>query len=93
MAETGPELRDRIARQESELAAVEAEAADTWERLPTDWQAAYRRVESRMANPVAEVLHNQCQTCHVAVTSNGMQVLRRGGLVLCDNCGRILVVA
>jgi predicted CXXCH cytochrome family protein len=39
------------------------------------------------------VLHNQCQTCHVTVTSNGMQVLRRGGLVLCDNCGRILVVA
>jgi predicted nucleic acid-binding Zn-ribbon protein len=93
MAETGPELRDRIARRESELAAVEAEAADTWERLAADWQAAYRRVESRMANPVAEVLHNQCQTCHVTVTSNGMQVLRRGGLVLCDNCGRILVVA
>jgi len=93
MAETGPELRDRIARQESELAAVESELADTWERLPADWQAAYRRVESRMANPVAEALHNQCQTCHVTVTSNGMQVLRRGGLVLCDNCGRILVVA
>jgi predicted nucleic acid-binding Zn-ribbon protein len=93
MAEAGPELRDRIARQESELAAAEAEAADTWERLPAEWQAAYRRVESRLANPVAEVLHNQCHTCHVTVTSNGMQVLRRGGLVLCDNCGRILVVA
>jgi hypothetical protein len=29
----------------------------------------------------------------VSVTSNGMQVLRRGGLLLCDNCGRLLVVA
>jgi predicted nucleic acid-binding Zn-ribbon protein len=35
----------------------------------------------------------QCQGCRVTVTSSGMQALRRGGLVYCENCGRILVIA
>lgn len=92
-AEAAPGLREQIARLEEELATTESEAASTWEQLPPDWQTAYRRVGSRIPNPIAEVLHNQCQACRVTVTSNGMQVLRRGGLVTCDNCGRILVVS
>ena len=92
-AEKAPALRERIAAEESELAAGESEAAAMWAQLPRDWQTAFQRVSSRIPNPVAEVVGNQCQACHVAVTSNGMQLLRRAGLVQCDNCGRILVVA
>jgi predicted nucleic acid-binding Zn-ribbon protein len=92
-AERAPTLRESIAGEEAELAARESEAAAMWEQLPGDWQTAFQRVEARVANPVAEVVGNQCQACHVAVTSKGMQVLRRAGLIQCDNCGRILVVA
>jgi predicted nucleic acid-binding Zn-ribbon protein len=88
-----PALRERIAREEAELASAESEASSSWQQLPPDWQSAYERVAARIANPVAEVVGNQCQACRVAVTSNGMQVLRRAGLIRCDNCGRILVVA
>jgi predicted nucleic acid-binding Zn-ribbon protein len=92
-SDKAPTLRERIAEEEAELAARESEATATWEQLPSDWQTAFQRVEARVANPVAEVVGNQCQACHVAVTSRGMQVLRRAGLIQCDNCGRILVVA
>lgn len=91
--EAAPGQREAIARLRSGLAETETELEETWRRLPADWQAAYRRVAARVANPVAEVVHGQCQACHVAVTSSGMQVLRRAGLLLCDNCGRLLVVA
>jgi predicted nucleic acid-binding Zn-ribbon protein len=92
-AEAAPALRERIAREEAELASAESETRSTWEQLPADWQGAYGRVAARVANPVAEVVGNQCQACRVTVTTNGMQVLRRAGLIQCDNCGRILVVA
>lgn len=92
-AAAAPELRSRLERSEAELAQLEAERDATWERIPADWQQVYRRVQSRTADPVAEVLGGQCQACRVAVTSSGMQVLRRGGLLQCDNCRRILVVA
>ena len=88
-----PALRDRLDQLRSELAQVEAEREETWAQVPADWREAYRRVRARISDPVAEVVGNQCQACHVTVTSSGMQALRRAGLLQCDNCGRILVVA
>jgi len=87
-----PERRERVERLELELGEVEAERDATWERVPAEWQAAYRRVRSRQADPVAEVVNGQCGACRVALTSSGMQAVRRAALVTCDNCGRILVV-
>jgi predicted nucleic acid-binding Zn-ribbon protein len=86
-----PGLRDELERLRADLAEVVSEREAAWAALPSDWQKAYRRV--RLSNPIAQVMNGQCQACHVSVTSNGMQVLRRGGLLPCDNCGRLLVVA
>jgi predicted nucleic acid-binding Zn-ribbon protein len=88
-----PGQREALDRLRAGLAEAEAEREDAWRQLPSDWQAAYRRVAARVADPVAEVVGGQCQACRVGVTSSGMQVLRRAGLVQCDNCGRLLVVA
>jgi predicted nucleic acid-binding Zn-ribbon protein len=92
-AAAAPGLTGRLERLERELTEVEAERDATWERVPPEWREAYRRVMNRQPDPVAEAVHGQCQACRVAVTSSGMQALRRAGLVHCDNCGRILVVA
>jgi predicted nucleic acid-binding Zn-ribbon protein len=88
-----PGLEEDLRRLRSGLAEAETEREASWRQLPPDWQKAYRRVGGRLANPVAEVVRGQCQACHVGVTSSGMQVLRRAGLLACDNCGRLLVVA
>jgi predicted nucleic acid-binding Zn-ribbon protein len=88
-----PGQQEELRRLRSGLAEAETERESAWRQLPADWQKAYKRVRSRLANPIAEVVRGQCQACHVAVTSSGMQVLRRAGLLPCDNCGRLLVVA
>ena len=92
-AAAAPDLRARLEQLRTELVQLEAERDETWAQVPADWQQVYRRVGSRLADPVAEVVGNQCQACHVTVTSSGMQALRRAALLMCDNCGRILVVA
>lgn len=86
-----PGLRERLDGFERELVEVEAERDATWERVPPDWQVAYRRVRSRQQDPVAAVVNGQCAACRVALTSSGMQAVRRAALLQCDNCGRILV--
>lgn len=88
-----PELRRRLERLEAELVETESEREKTWLRIPDSWQSEYMRIGNRRPDPVAEVVQGQCQACRVGVTSSGMQVLRRAGMVLCDNCGRLLVVA
>lgn len=90
-SEAAAGLRQRLQRDLEALATAESEREEAWSRLPPEWQQAYRRAASRVPNPVAEVVGGQCQGCRVGVTSSGLQVLRRGGLLFCDNCGRILV--
>ncbi len=87
-----PELRRDVQGWLEDLAEVEAQRDEVWAQVPAAAQAAYQRM--RMQPAVAEVVNDQCAVCHVAVTSSGKQVLRKGDeLVFCDNCGRILVPA
>jgi predicted nucleic acid-binding Zn-ribbon protein len=87
-----PTLRRDLESLQSELTTVQADSAATWAQVPAAAQNTYLRV--RANPPVAEVDRNQCQACHVTVTSSGMQLLRKGdSLVHCENCGRILVMA
>jgi hypothetical protein len=87
-----PGLRRDLESWQAELAAVRTDNEAVWAQLTPAAQRAYLGV--RVHPPVAEVDRNQCQSCHVTVTSSGMQVLRKGDeIVRCDNCGRILVMA
>lgn len=87
-----PTLRRDLESLQSDLATVQADSAALWAQVPAAAQNTYLRV--RAHPPVAEVDRNQCQSCHVTVTSSGMQLLRKGdSLVHCENCGRILVMA
>jgi uncharacterized protein len=87
-----PILRRDLETWQSELVSVKADSEAAWAQVPPAAQRAYLRV--RAHPPVAEVDRNQCQACHVTVTSSGMQVLRKGDdIVNCENCGRILVMA
>jgi uncharacterized protein len=87
-----PGLRRELESLQSELESVKADGAAAWAQIPANFQAAFLRIRSHPA--VAEVDRNQCQECHVTVTSSGMQGLRRGEeVVYCENCGRILVIA
>jgi hypothetical protein len=87
-----PALRQDLETWQAELATVRTDSEATWAQLSQAAQNAYLRVRSHP--PVAEVDRNQCQSCHVTVTSSGMQLLRKGDeIVYCENCGRILVIA
>jgi len=87
-----PALRRDLEAWQAELAALRTEIDGVWTQLPPAAQRVYLGV--RVHPPVAEVDRNQCQACHVTVTSSGMQLLRKGDeIVRCENCGRILVMA
>ncbi len=86
-----PALREELDEWRSELTEVESEKDAVWQQIPPRDQAMYSRVRVRPS--VAQVTNNQCSACRVTVTSSGMQLLRKGELVQCEHCGRVLVVA
>lgn len=93
VASASPQLRQRLEAANAELEQVEAEVRSTWEELPPDWQEAIQRIHRHHGDAVAEMSDGLCGACRVAVTSSGRQALRRGVLLTCDNCGRLLVPA
>ena len=85
-----PELRAQLAEWKQELTDVESEKDAVWAEVAPKDQALFSRVRVRPA--ITRVAGTQCASCHVTVTSSGMQLLRKGeSLVQCENCGRILV--
>jgi predicted nucleic acid-binding Zn-ribbon protein len=87
-----PVARHRIEAARSELNAAERERDGAWAQVPPDYQAAYRRLQPRIPNPVAEVAGGQCGACRVALTASELQQVRRGEQLLhCQNCNRLLV--
>lgn len=91
------EARGPLESQRADLAQqveqLESERDEAWATLPDEWRHAYEQAANRLRDPIAEVVNAQCQGCRVQVTSNGLQILRRGGLIRCDNCDRLLVMA
>ncbi|HEY8641849.1 MAG TPA: C4-type zinc ribbon domain-containing protein [Candidatus Dormibacteraeota bacterium] len=85
-----PELRRSLEKTRLDLLEAETERAAIWAEIPATQRSVYEKI--RVRPPVAEVAGTSCGVCRVGITTGGLQQLRRGELVRCDNCGRILVM-
>ena len=85
-----PELRQQLEKARLDLVEAETERAAIWTEIPAAHRSVYEKI--RVRPPVAEVVGTSCSACRVGVTTGGLQQLRRGELVRCENCGRILVL-
>ena len=64
------------------------------QQVPRDLLERYRRIKQHRPNPVAFLRNRRCQGCNMEVPSGVMQDLQAGNrIVVCENCGRILLVA
>ena len=86
-----PANRRRATSVETELSELALQRESIWAEIPPPLQAAYRKI-SRIPNPVVAVENGQCMGCRVQLTTNELQVLRRGERFTCQNCNRILVL-
>jgi predicted nucleic acid-binding Zn-ribbon protein len=87
---SAPELRQQLEKARLDLLEAETERAAIWADIPPAHQTVYEKI--RVRPRVAEVVGTSCGVCRVGITSGGLQQLRRGELLRCDNCGRILVM-
>ena len=86
-----PKLQGRLRIIQAEMADLELQREAIWGEVPAPLQAAYRKI-SRIPNPVVAMVNGQCEGCRVQLTTNELQVLRRGERFTCQNCNRILVL-
>lgn len=84
----------RLAELEARLRAAEGRRARAAAGLPAELLAAYQ--EARRAGRglgVAELHRSRCRACGLELPAAFAERIRRGRLVRCENCQRILVPA
>jgi predicted nucleic acid-binding Zn-ribbon protein len=92
-------LRSRILEEEAELDGEEARELDTRAALvasvPASLLEQYERIRSRSGGiGAARLVGSSCSGCHLSLPAVEVDRLKRAGpddVILCDQCGRILV--
>ena len=92
-------LRALIAEGEgvidAELADVNCVREEQAARIPADLLATYEKLRARLRGEgAARVSGRSCSGCHLTLPAQEVERIKRAGpddLVLCDQCGRILV--
>ena len=83
-------LETKHADVDSESVALIAQRDAMQENIPAEWLEKYTMMRSRVSDPVVEIFHQSCGVCSQMVTAQDMVKARRGGLLQCQTCFRLL---
>lgn len=84
------ELEQKYIDLDNELATLISQREAMQEGVPAEWLEKYIMMRSRVADPVVEIFHNSCGVCSQMITAQDMVKARRGGLIQCQTCYRLL---
>lgn len=79
----------------AELTRVRAEAAKAAKRIPAELLETYKQIKQHSIPPIAKLLDgNRCGGCNMNLPQVALREVRVGAeSVVCENCGRIILVS
>lgn len=83
-------LHDAVTRYNDELAVYLQGRADKESCVPQDWLLKYNGMQARVSDPVVPVENDSCSACFSYLTGNNLLQAKRGGLIQCSSCYRLL---
>ncbi|UCD06643.1 MAG: hypothetical protein JSV98_05280 [candidate division WOR-3 bacterium] len=86
------ELENRRESLTEQQKSAEANLMDNLTKLPDDVRTLYKRIAEVRDKTVCAIVDNTCTGCYANLTHQFLNELKkRNRILLCDNCGRILV--
>lgn len=84
------ELADKYAQLDQECATLIAQRVEMQANVPAEWLEKYIMMRARVADPVVEIFHQSCGACSHIITAQDVIRAKRGALIQCQNCYRLL---
>ena len=84
------ELEAKFVQVTDEIANLTAERTEKEIDVPAEWLEKYTMMRARVPDPVVEIFHQSCGACSQMITQQEMIRARRGALIQCQNCYRLL---
>jgi predicted nucleic acid-binding Zn-ribbon protein len=83
-------LEQKSAQLNGEISAMVSQRAEQEANVPTEWLEKYTMMRARVADPVVEIFHQSCGVCSRMITTQEMMRAKKGALVQCQQCFRLL---
>ena len=64
--------------------------AELEKHVPEEWRTRYTMMSKRVADPVVPTIDGACSACFYRLTNQDVTRLRRGALLTCNSCYRLL---
>jgi predicted nucleic acid-binding Zn-ribbon protein len=84
------QLNSNIAQLRTDFATLIAERTAKEASVPAEWLEKYTMMRARVADPVVEIFHQSCGVCSQMITSQDYVRAKRGALIQCQKCYRLL---
>lgn len=88
--ESRAQLEDKIAQLRADVANFMVKRAEKESIVPAEWLEKYTMMRSRVSDPVVEIFHQSCGACSQMITSQDFVRAKRGALIQCQKCYRLL---
>ncbi len=84
------ELQAKLAQVTDEIVNLSAQRVEKEANVPAEWLEKYTMMRARVSDPVVEIFHQSCGACSHLITQQEIIRAKRGALLQCQNCFRLL---
>jgi predicted nucleic acid-binding Zn-ribbon protein len=84
------QLDHKVAQLRVDAADFLAQRAEKESSVPAEWLEKYTMMRARVSDPVVEIFHQSCGACSQMITSQDFVRAKRGALIQCQKCYRLL---
>ncbi len=84
------ELEQKLSSMRQDLEARIEQRPEKEKRVPDEWLEKYSVMRARVPDPVVPIVQNSCSSCFYIVTGQEVIRAKRGALVQCKGCYRLL---
>jgi predicted nucleic acid-binding Zn-ribbon protein len=84
------DLQAKLAQVSDNIINLSAERAEKEANVPAEWLEKYTMMRARVSDPVVEIFHQSCAACAHMITQQEMIRAKRGALLQCQHCYRLL---
>jgi len=84
------EKKQKVDALQTELSTYEKERPEKEKLVPKEWLEKYTAMKTQVANPVVPIDQGACSSCFYTLTDQGIIRAKRGALLQCKGCYRLL---
>ena len=84
------EIELKVDELNKDIEKINKEKKELASSVPTEWFTKYEKMSGKVSDPVVPVINSCCSACYYSVLPQDVGKLKKGSLLMCRSCYRLL---